>query len=114
MATYNGEPVSTVIIEGVILENADGQRVEPEFPPNGAHRVRGLTLEDDETWLQIGADAGVATIAIERSPRTRIRRGLRGSIRALANAVRAGELADPQDMQRLVLALVREVLRGED
>ena len=109
MATINGEAVQG-ILRGVQLEDASGADVAPEFPPRADVRVRGLVLDDGETWVQIGASGGLATIKIvAEHPRERSRRGLLPTLRRVRNATRDGEVAAPADVQRLLLAIAAEV-----
>ena len=110
MATYNGEPVAGVL-RAVQLEDADGAAAEPEFPPRSEVRVRGLALEDGETWVQIGASGGLASIEIVAEPaRHRTRRGLRQALRLLRTSRDdPAEIAWRRAVSAVLLAVVAEV-----
>ncbi|MGA1608975.1 MAG: hypothetical protein ACO4CT_18455, partial [Planctomycetota bacterium] len=116
VATYDGQPIALgATIAGVVLEDENGAEAAPEFPPNPAHRVRGLAFDDGETWVQLGASGGRATVCVVSVPeRDRRRRGLRQALRRVRQATQAGEIAEPLDVQRLVLGLVREAFGEED
>jgi hypothetical protein len=114
VATYNDQP-ATGAIRGVTLEDDAGEAISPSLPPMAGARVRGLALGDGESWRIIGAPGdGTADVEIvAEEPRVRARRGLRQALRRVRVATQASEIAEPLDMQRLVLALVSEAFGGE-
>ena len=114
MATYNGETVRG-ILRHVQCETSDGAIVSPSMPIDPSIRIRGLALEDGEAWRLVGASGdGTADVEIVAEPaRERTRRGLRQALRRVRVATQASEIAEPLDMQRIVLALVSEVFGGD-
>jgi len=114
VATYNGETVRG-ILRHVQCETPDGAIVSPSIPIDPSIRIRGLALEDGEAWRLVGASGdGTADVEIVAEPaRERTRRGLRQALRRVRVATQASEIAEPLDMQRIVLALVSEVFGGD-
>lgn len=115
MATYNGDEVAIgARLRGTVLR--DGVPAGPLSPDelSDGESIQGLVLGEGERVRLAGLNgADVAFIVRAESARERTRRGLRQALRRVRVATQASEIAEPLDMQRLLLALVSEVF-GDD
>ena len=115
MATYNGDEVAIgARLRGTVLR--DGVPAGPLSPDelSGGESIQGLVLGEGERVRLAGLNgADVAFLVVPAPARERARRGLAAALGRVQAATRAGEVAAPIDVQRLVLALVRETFGGE-
>lgn len=116
MATYDGQPITvgTVIADATVIR--DGAPAGPQSIAglSEGESIAGLVLDDDER-VEFGRINGpsVSCRVVAEPARERTRRGLRQALRRVRAATQASEIAEPLDMQRLVLALVKEAF-GDD
>ena len=111
----------TAVYQGRTL--ADGEEIDAQLVEGRHLGPTPVLAEDDvadlvlsEGWaaqvLRGGPD-GVRVRVRQPGPRETRRRGLRQALRRVRQATQAGEIAEPLDVQRLVLGLVRETFGGE-
>jgi hypothetical protein len=116
MATHNGQPIAigTVIADATVLRGGVPAAPQSIDGLSAGESIAGLVLEENER-VQFGRlDGSSVSCRIVAEPeRVRARRGLAASLGRVQAATRNGEVAAPIDVQRLVLALVRETFGGE-
>jgi len=115
VATYNGDEVAIgARLRGTVLR--DGAPAGPLSPDelSDGESIQGLVLGEGERVRLAGLNGSdVAFLVLAEPARERTRRGLRQALRRVRAATQASEIAEPLDMQRLLLALVSEVF-GDD
>jgi len=115
VATYNGDEIAIgARLRGTVLR--DGAPAGPLSPDelSDGESIQGLVLGEGERVRLAGLNGSdVAFLVVPEPARERTRRGLRQALRRVRQATQASEIAEPLDMQRLLLALVSEVL-GDD
>lgn len=117
MATHDGQPIAVGTTLRRVRVMRDGAPAAPQAIDrlSDGESIEGLELGEGES-IALGSldghhvDARVVSVP-EREVR---RRGLRQALRRVRQATQAGEIAEPLDMQRIVLGLVREAFGEED
>lgn len=110
-AVYNGQTLADG--DEIDAQMSAGRMLGPS-PVLAEDDVAGLVLTDG--WLAIvvrGGPDGVRVRVRQPGEREVRRRGLRQALRRVRQATQRSEIAEPLDMQRLILGLVREAF-GED
>jgi hypothetical protein len=116
VATYDGQPITvgTKIADATVMR--DGAPAGPQSIAglSEGESIAGLVLDEGER-VEFGRMDGssVSCRVVAEPSRERTRRGLRQALRRVRAATQASEIAEPLDMQRLVLALVKEAF-GDD
>jgi len=111
----------TATYQGRLLD--DGEEIESQLVAGRHLGPTPILAEDDvqdlvltDGWIGLVVRGGPDSVRVRvRQPteRERTRRGLRQALRRVRVATQASEIAEPLDMQRLVLALVSEVFGGD-
>jgi hypothetical protein len=116
MATYNGQPITvgTKIADATVMRGGAPAAPASIAGLSEGESIAGLVLDDGER-VELGRMDGssVSCRVVAEPARERTRRGLAAALGRVQAATRAGEVAAPIDVQRLVLALVRETFGGE-